>query len=90
VRLASLKIDTVILVTDVLHMPRAARTFEALGAKVIRAPLGFQTTAPISVLDFLPSAGGLRESAYVFHELIGEVWYRARRAVAAAALHTPW
>jgi len=84
-RLAPLKIDTVILVTDVLHMPRAARTFEALGVKVIPAPIGFQTTAPISVLNFLPSVGGLRESAYVFHELIGEVWYRARRAIAMTA-----
>ena len=81
-RLVPLKIDTIILVTDVLHMPRAARTFESLGAKVIPAPIGFRTTAPINVTDFLPSFGGLRLSTYVFHELVGEVWYRARRAIA--------
>lgn len=81
-RLAPRKIDTIILVTDVLHMPRASQTFESLGMKVIPAPMDFRATAPLSVLDFLPSAGGLRLSAYVFHELIGEVWYRARRAVA--------
>ncbi|MBI1991316.1 MAG: YdcF family protein [Betaproteobacteria bacterium] len=84
-RLAPLKIHTIILVTDVLHMPRAARTFESLGIKVIRAPMDFRATAPLSVMDFLPSAEGLRLSRYVFHELIGEVWYRARRAIAAAA-----
>ena len=89
-RLAPLKIHTIILVTDVLHMPRASRTFESLEVKVIPAPIGFRTTTPLNVTDFLPSADGLGLSAYVFHELIGEVWYRARRAVAAAALHTPW
>ncbi len=81
-QLAPLKIGTIILVTDVLHMPRAARTFEALGAKVIPAPMDFRTSAPLNVTDFLPSAGGLRLSAYVFHEWIGEIWYRSRRAIA--------
>lgn len=83
-RLAPLKIDTIILVTDVLHMPRASRTFESLGVKIIPAPIDFRATAPLNVTDFLPSAGGLGLSRYVFHELIGEVWYRARRAVAAS------
>ena len=84
-RLAPLKIDTIVLVTDVLHMPRAARIFEALGMNVIPAPMDFRAGAALNVMDFLPSAEGLRLSRYVFHGLIGEVWYRARRAIAAAA-----
>jgi hypothetical protein len=50
--------------------------------KVIRAPMDFRAGALLNLTDFLPSAEGLKLSAYVFHELIGEVWYRARRAIA--------
>ena len=79
-RLAPLKVDTIVLVTDTLHMPRAARAFEALGAKVIRAPMNFRAGAPLNLIDSLPSSAGLYLSAYVLHELIGQVWYWARSA----------
>lgn len=73
------KVRTVVLVTDVLHMPRAARAFEAAGFIVIPAPLHFQASAPVNVTDFLPSLRGLELSAYALREVIGGVWYRLRR-----------
>jgi uncharacterized SAM-binding protein YcdF (DUF218 family) len=76
------KFHTIVLVTDVVHMPRAARAFEALGVKVIRAPTGYQSAAPLRPTDFLPSAGGLAVSTYALHEWLGEIWYRLRRASA--------
>jgi uncharacterized SAM-binding protein YcdF (DUF218 family) len=81
-RLERLKIQTIVLVTDVWHMPRASRTLESLGVKVIAAPIGFRSTAPLNVTDFLPSIDGLRLSANFLHELVGEIWYRLRRTVA--------
>lgn len=80
-KLRPLNIHTVVLVTDVMHMPRAARAFESVGLKVVPAPMDFQATAPLIFTDFLPSAEGLRLSQYVFRELLGEVWYRWRRAI---------
>jgi len=80
-RLERLGIQTVVLVTDVLHMPRAVRAFESFGLHVIPAPLNFRTATPLRPPDFLPSAEGLWLSQSVFHELIGNVWYRWRRAI---------
>lgn len=79
--LATRNIHTVVLVTDVLHMPRAARAFEAAGLKVIAAPVYFRASAPLNVTDFLPSPGGLELSRYALHELAGSAWYALRRAI---------
>ena len=67
--------------SDVLHMPRAARAFEAAGLTVIAAPAYFRASAPLNITDFLPSVDALELSRYVLHELVGEVWYRMRRAL---------
>jgi len=72
---------TVVLVTDVVHMPRAARAFQSAGLQVIPAPMNFCATAPLRLPDFLPSVNGLKLSRYVLHELIGEAWYRWRRTI---------
>ena len=79
--LAQHKIRTVVLVTDVLHMPRAVHAFQAAGLAVVPAPMYFQASAPLNITDFLPSVGGLEISRYVLHELIGELWYRVRRSI---------
>jgi uncharacterized SAM-binding protein YcdF (DUF218 family) len=79
--LAGGKVRTVVLVTDVTHMPRAARAFEAAGLKVVPAPVYFRATAPLNVTDFLPSVDGLELSHNVSRELVGMLWYRMRRAL---------
>lgn len=79
--LAQRKIRTVVLVTDVLHMPRAVNAFRAAGLTVVPAPMHFQASAPLNITDFLPSVSGLEISRYALHELIGEVWYRVRRSL---------
>lgn len=77
--LAARKIDTIVLVTDVTHMPRAARAFESEGLKVIPAPLNFQASAPLGPLDFVPSVEALELCRQVIREHIGAIWYRLRR-----------
>lgn len=75
------KVRTVVLVTDVLHMPRAVRAFEAAGFTVVPAPMHFQASSPLKLTDFLPSVHGLEISTYAIRELAGGVWYRLRRMI---------
>lgn len=76
--LAAENIRTVYLVTHAWHMPRAWLVFESTGFKVIPAATGYTTRYRLTILDVLPSARSLRNSALFFHELIGIVWYRLR------------
>ena len=76
--LAAEKIRTVYLVTHAWHMPRARLAFEHAGFRVIPAPTAFTTRYKLTVLDFLPDARALRDTAQFFHEVIGIVWYRLR------------
>ncbi len=80
--LAEHRIGTVVLVTDVYHMPRAVRAFEAAGLKVVPAPMYFRASAPLDVRDFLPSTDGLELSQHVLREYVGAVWYALRRVAA--------
>lgn len=80
--LAGGKVRTVVLVTDVYHMPRAVRAFQAAGLKVVPAPVDFHASAPLNVIDFVPTVDGLDLSRYVLHEWVGAAWYRMRRAIA--------
>jgi uncharacterized SAM-binding protein YcdF (DUF218 family) len=79
--LAGGKVRTVVLVTDVLHMPRAARAFEATGLKVVPAPVYFRATAPLNLTDFVPTVDGLELSQYALHEWVGAAWYAMRRMI---------
>ncbi len=76
--LAVENIRTIQLVTHAWHMPRAQLVFEAAGFKVIPAATGYTSRYRLTVLDFMPSALALRDSAVFFHEIIGIVWYRLR------------
>ncbi len=76
--LAAEKIRTVYLVTHAWHMPRAKLAFERAGFQVIAAPTAFTTGYRITVLDVLPDARALRDSALFFHEVLGMLWYRVR------------
>ncbi len=71
-------IDRVLLVTDALHMSRAMQIFSKTSLMVVPAATDFRSHKPLSVADFIPSAGGLQSSHYALHEWIGLVWYRLR------------
>lgn len=68
-------VTTIYVVTHAWHMARAKRAFERAGFHVIPAATGFVTHPPLTVLDFLPRAGGLAKSYSAMHEAIGLVWY---------------
>ncbi len=76
--LAAENIRRIVLVTHAWHMPRARLAFEQSGFEVIAAPTAHATRGRVTVLDFLPDAGALLDSALFFHEAIGTVWYRLR------------
>jgi uncharacterized SAM-binding protein YcdF (DUF218 family) len=65
-------IDTVMLVTSALHMPRAQRHFEREGLKVHPAPTDFEVVdMPLGWRRVLPDTGALHGSARAFKELVG-------------------
>lgn len=76
--LAAENIRTVYLVTHAWHMPRAQLAFEAAGFQVIPAATAYTTRYRLTILDFMPDARAMRDSALFFHEIIGIVWYRLR------------
>ncbi len=76
--LKAASIDTVYLVTNAWHMPRAKRAFEVAGLTVIAAPTGIGSRPTPVWRDFLPSAGALNRSSFAIHEWIGQAWYELR------------
>jgi uncharacterized SAM-binding protein YcdF (DUF218 family) len=68
-------VNTIYLVTQAWHMPRAQREFERAGLKVIAAGTGFTTHKELGAMDFLPKAKDLLKSYYAIHEGIGWAWY---------------
>ena len=75
-RIASLlkaaNVDSIMLVTSALHMPRARNLFAKAGLNVIPAPTDFEVIdMPLDILRVLPDAGALEGSAKAFKELLG-------------------
>ncbi len=73
-------VKTILLVTHGWHMARSRRLFEAAGFKVITAGTGFHNLDRLHIVDFLPSADGLKDSRVFFHEMIGVAWSAVRGA----------
>lgn len=71
-------IRRILLVTDALHMPRAARSFAAAGFDVVPAPTAFRSRRPLDAASFLPGAAGLKDSHAALHEWLGLLWYQLR------------
>jgi uncharacterized SAM-binding protein YcdF (DUF218 family) len=69
-------IDTVVLVTDVVHMSRAMRDFQAAGFTPIAAPVGYAVSASLSWQSFLPDPNAYMRSSAVLRELLGLGWLR--------------
>ncbi len=76
--LAAAGVERIFLVTHAWHLKRAIPEFERAGLAVIPAGIGYAAAQDPNVLDFLPSARGLRDSAFAMHEAIGLIWYRMR------------
>lgn len=80
--LADAHIDSVILVTDALHMRRSIRAFESAGLKVLPAPVGFSgREGGDSSLGWFPTITGSVRVWAATHEIIGSLWYGLRRPV---------
>jgi len=67
------RIETAILVTSAIHMPRAYSLFEVLPLKVTPAVADvlIQPDASPKVFSFLPSAGALKVTTQALHEYYG-------------------
>jgi uncharacterized SAM-binding protein YcdF (DUF218 family) len=76
--LAEKQIDTIYLVTQAWHMPRAVAVFRKAGFNVIPAPTAFEGGKPFKWLDVLPGARALFISRLAFRELAAALWYKIR------------
>jgi uncharacterized SAM-binding protein YcdF (DUF218 family) len=67
----------IILVTSSWHMRRAARSFRKAGVDVVPFPVDYQIDPgePITLLDFLPRAGGLHHTETALREWCGILFY---------------
>jgi uncharacterized SAM-binding protein YcdF (DUF218 family) len=71
-------IKTIYLVTHFWHMPRAKVQFQKQGFTVIEAPMGFYQKEEFTPLDFYPSNEGFQRTRWIWHELLGNLWYRLK------------
>jgi uncharacterized SAM-binding protein YcdF (DUF218 family) len=67
----------IILVTSAWHMPRAARSFRKAGVDFVPFAVDYQVDpeGAVSLLDFLPRAGGLRDTEAALREWYGRAFY---------------
>ena len=72
------QIDTVFLVTQAWHMPRAVAIFKKAGLNVIPAPTAFKSGQPFELSGLLPAAGTLQTTRFALHEMLGLLWYKIR------------
>ena len=66
--LAAQGITRIVLVTHSWHMPRSVKAFEQAGFVVTPAPMGHPVHNHTSLLEWLPSSGGLETSHAVLRE----------------------
>src|SRR5690606_3210249 len=71
-------VKRILLVTHAFHMPRARASFAAQGFDVVPAPTAFRKTPELSLHALLPSAKGLADTSFAFHEWLGRIWYALR------------
>jgi len=69
-------IDSIYLVSQAWHMPRAQQIFAKFGLCVAPASTGYRTRNRINLLAFIPDSKALAESHIALHELLGIARYR--------------
>ena len=71
-------IKAIYLVTHFWHMPRAKTVFEKEGLIVVSAPMGFYQKTTFTPLDFYPSSEGSQRTRWIWHEILGNLWYKVK------------
>lgn len=71
-------IQSIYLVTHFWHMPRAKALFKKEGLDVIEVPMGFYQKTVFNPLDFCPSSKGFQRTRLIWHEILGNLWYRVK------------
>jgi uncharacterized SAM-binding protein YcdF (DUF218 family) len=71
-------IKTIYLVTHFWHMPRAKTVFEKEGLIVVSTPMGFYQKTTFTPLDFYPSSEGFQRTRWIWHEILGNLWYKVK------------
>jgi uncharacterized SAM-binding protein YcdF (DUF218 family) len=66
-------IDRIVLVTHGFDTRRAVAEFEAQGLAVVTAATGVRGKSDHTLLDYLPSMGGLRGSYYATYEILANL-----------------
>jgi len=74
--LEKIKIQSIVLVTNVSHMKRAAVAFKKAGFKVNPAPVNFNfyNKRRYAFIDFLPWCNALYRSNQMIKERLGKIW----------------
>jgi len=70
--------NTLILVTDAIHMPRAMLLFQKAGQKPIPAPTNHlvKSKQKQDISDWGPSALNIEKMEYAMHEIFGLAWVK--------------
>ena len=74
-------VESVLLVTSALHMPRSLALFKYQGVKgIIPAATDYLAAKPREkpFINYMPNTGALAASTALVHELVGVVYYRLR------------
>jgi uncharacterized SAM-binding protein YcdF (DUF218 family) len=78
-------IESIILVTSAIHMPRSVKLFEAQGLNVTPAPVDYYVTQedwtgslPQQIMRIFPSAGNLALTTRALKEYFGILFYNLR------------
>ncbi|PTY37466.1 hypothetical protein BGP77_13260 [Saccharospirillum sp. MSK14-1] len=69
-------VDSVLLITEAFHMPRAVMAFENAGLRVIAAPTAPLNSSESRLLNWVPTATALNQSTLALHEYLGWLVYR--------------
>ena len=73
------RMESALLVTSALHMPRAAAAMRVTGLQVIPVATDFQATGErVRSLGWAPASDALDRSTRALHEWVGIVVYRWR------------
>jgi len=72
-------LNTILLVTSAIHMPRSLAIFRKLGIEAIAAPTDFnvvESSEPLNIFAFLPDAEVLKDTTNALKEYLGLVIYK--------------